>query len=70
MRDSRAVVAIDRDPQAPIFQIADLKIVGDLHELLPSLIERLRRSRQERGTAEDEEILRTLADVPGARQVS
>lgn len=70
MRDSRAVVAIDRDPQAPIFQLADVKIVGDLHQVLPLLIERLRRLRQERGTVEDEEVLRTLANVPGARQVS
>jgi len=70
MRDSRVVVAIDRDPQAPIFQIADLKILGDLHQVLPSLIERLRRLRQERGTVEDEEVLRTLANVPGARGVS
>jgi len=69
MRDSRAVVAIDLDPHAPIFQIADVKIVGDLRQVLPSLIERLRRLRQERGTAEDEEVLRTLASVPAARQV-
>ncbi|GAG49589.1 unnamed protein product, partial [marine sediment metagenome] len=70
MRDSRAVVAIDQDPHAPIFQIADVKIVGDLHQVLPALIERMRRLRQERGTAEDEEILRTLAGVSAARQVS
>jgi electron transfer flavoprotein alpha subunit len=70
MRDSRAIVAIDQDPQAPIFQIADVKIVGDLHEVLPSLVERLRRLRQERGTTEDEEVLRTLTDVSGARRVS
>jgi electron transfer flavoprotein alpha subunit len=70
MRDSRAIVAIDQDPQAPIFQIADVKILGDLHQVLPVLIERLRRLRQERGTAEDEEVLRTLADVPAARRVS
>jgi electron transfer flavoprotein alpha subunit len=70
MRDSRAVVAIDQDPQAPIFQIADVKIVGDLHQILPSLIERLQRLRQERRTPEDEEVLRTLADVPGVRGVS
>jgi len=61
------VVAIDQDPQAPIFQLADVKIVGDLHQVLPSLIERLQRLRQERGTAEDEEVLRTLANMPGTR---
>jgi electron transfer flavoprotein alpha subunit len=70
MKDSRAVVAIDRDPHAPIFQIADVKIVGDLQQVLPSLLERLRRLRQERGTAEDEEVLRTLANVPAATQES
>ncbi len=70
MKDSRAVVAINQDPHAPIFQIADVKIVGDLHQVLPSLVERLRRLRQEQGTAEDEEVLRTLANVPGARRVS
>ncbi len=70
MRDSKAVVAIDQDPHAPIFQIADVKIVGDLRQVLPSLIERLRRFRQERGTAEDEDVLRTLASVPAATQVS
>lgn len=70
MKDSRAVVAIDQDPHAPIFQIADVKIVGDLRQVLPSLIERLRRLRQERGTAEDGEVLRTLASVPADRQVS
>jgi electron transfer flavoprotein alpha subunit len=70
MKDSRAVVAIDQDPQAPIFQLADVKIVGDLHQVLPSLIERLQRLRQERGTAEDAEVLRTLANVPGTGQAS
>jgi electron transfer flavoprotein alpha subunit len=69
MKDSRAVVAIDQDPHAPIFQIADVKIVGDLRQVLPSLIERLRRLRQERGTAEDGEVLRTLASVPADRRV-
>jgi electron transfer flavoprotein alpha subunit len=68
MKDSRAVVAIDQDPHAPIFQIADVKIVGDLRQVLPSLIERLRRLRQERGTTEDEEVLQTLASVPPAGQ--
>jgi len=69
MKDSRAVVAINQDPYAPIFQIADVKIVGDLREVLPAAIERLQRLRQERGTAEDQEILRTLANLPGDRRV-
>ena len=70
MRDSKAVVAINQDPHAPIFQIADVKIVGDLRQVLPSLVERLRRLRQQRGTAEDEEILRTLANAAAATQAS
>jgi len=70
MKDSRAVVAINQDPHAPIFQMADVKMVGDVHQILPSIIERLSRLRQERGTAEDQEVLRTLADVSAARQVS
>jgi electron transfer flavoprotein alpha subunit len=69
MKDSRAVVAINQDPYAPIFQIADVKIVGDLREVLPSIIQRLQRLRQERDTAEDQEVLRTLANLPGDRPV-
>ncbi len=63
MKDSRAVVAINQDPHAPIFQMADVKVVGDLREVLPPLIERLESLRRERGTPEDGEILRTLSNV-------
>lgn len=47
IRRARTVVAVDRDPDAPIFREADFGVVGDLHEVLPALLEELaRRSRR------------------------
>ncbi len=43
MKGSRRIVAITKDPEAPILELADLGVVGDLFQVLPALTEEIRR---------------------------
>jgi electron transfer flavoprotein alpha subunit len=45
MKDSGTIIAVNKDEEAPIFRIADLGIVGDLHKVLPKLVEEIKARR-------------------------
>jgi electron transfer flavoprotein alpha subunit len=45
MQSSSLIVAINKDPNAPIFEYADLGVVGDLHEIVPKLTELVRQRK-------------------------
>jgi len=43
MQTSRRIIAINKDPEAPIFKVATLGIVGDLFKVIPLLVEDLKK---------------------------
>lgn len=45
MSESKYIVAVNKDPKAPIFEVCDYGIVGDLHKVIPAMIEEIKRKK-------------------------
>jgi electron transfer flavoprotein alpha subunit len=45
MQTSKTIVAINKDPEAPIFELADFGVVGDIHTVVPALTEEIERRK-------------------------
>jgi len=50
MEESEFIIAINKDNEAPIFEISDLGIVGDLHDIVPKLTEEINKYKNKSQT--------------------
>jgi len=45
MQTSKTIVAVNKDPEAPIFELVDFGVVGDLHQVLPALTDEITKRK-------------------------